>query len=279
MGESSISLATTLNEIASRLETQLSAGQSLDSALDADARLSNSYRTALDIWLNCDGSPVALESLVSKAASLQQSRRILQLSILQPLVILVMGYFSLIYICSITIPKFESLCDQVQHAPGIGLSIMIAVRKTMVYWVPLAPPAILGLLIYFRQRTRDQAFKGLWFDRFAIRQLANAVTSEQMAERVRYDALESATDPSLPPLLKWAGEDTAPSQSSQDVVSNRLRIAAAMYRMLASMRTQFSLAWLPLISLCAIGGLLVLGLGLSVFVPMVELLTDIARSH
>ena len=77
---------------------------------------------------------------------------------------------------------------------------------------------------------------------------------------------------SLPPLLRWAvagniGEEPLPTV---------LRFVAMTYERTAKRYTRFWQVVAPMIVGLILGGLLVLGYGLSLFLPVIEMLYDLA---
>ena len=85
---------------------------------------------------------------------------------------------------------------------------------------------------------------------------------------------DTGTSPvALSPLLEWAlGTEVG------DV--NRvhaLHFSARAYRELAQSRTSQWRAWLPILAGAIFGGVLVLIFGLSLFTPMIELLTSLTK--
>ena len=277
MGENAKTLVATLDGIAADFDIGQRKGNSLESAISTLARLSPTYRSALETWLRCNGSSIAFDSLTASPIGKRRLNRVYQLSLLQPIILIGLGYFALIYIFAITIPKFESLTEQLNHAPGFALSIMIWIRNAMVIWVPLVPLALIWGVIVWRKRAKSVSTDWTLLGNRYLANIRNASDSDRLAELVSHDvsiakAMELSSLSNVPPLMRWAS--TRPTAES---TSATLRLVAATYRQIAQIRDHTSRSWLPAIAVGFIGGLVVLGVGLSVFLPMVEFLLELSR--
>lgn len=277
MGETPKTFIATLEGIAADFDIEQCKGNSLESAISSNARLSPAYRSALEIWLRCDCSSVAFDSLTAPSIGKRRLSRVQQLSSLQPFILIVLGYFALIYICTFTIPKFESLTEQLNRVPGFALSIMIWIRQIMAIWIPLVPLSLIWVVIVWRKRSKSVFTNGSLLGNRYLANIRSASDADQLAELVSHDvsiakAMEISGLSNVPPLMQWAS--TRPTVES---TSATLRLVAATYRQIAQIRDHTSRSWFPAISVGIIGGLVVLGVGLSVFLPMVEFLLELSR--
>ncbi len=323
-------LATALDEIAATIKQTVRDDQGLAESISNVPHLSPAYRKALAVWLATEGSPIAFESLVAPAAARQQTRRIWDLSLLQPLVILAISYLVMIYVCNFTIPRLEAIYEQTGHRPHFALAIMIAIRKSMFIWIPMAP-VVLAIVYLFRKKRREASSAKPATSvslRWGERNLY-AVSAEQLAELLKsHVSLPAALDivqsdrPTLVPRLQpgnalswrlclprrrgssnpaaggagnslgsqagaWEpGDDVctlrplmrwAVSEESEGLKIRSLQWAAATYRNLSRTQSHKIRNWLPPIAMGILGGCLVLGVGLSVFWPIAELLYDLSK--
>jgi len=222
IGETRENLAATLDHLLANFDAKLQKQESLESAIESETSLSDTYRSALQRWLFDDHSPAAFDSLTISAIEHKQKSRLVQLALIQPIILIAIAYVALIYICAVTIPKFESMYEQLYLSPRIALSIMSWIRKGMWIWIPLVP---LALVISY----------AAWLKRTNSPLASSTQVNGQSIERV------------LNPIQRW----------------------------LADVRACRAQKWVPPIVLVIIGGFLVLGIGLSVFLPLVELFSDV----
>lgn len=289
MGETSKTFGSTLDQILASLESEVQKNHSLESAIESQTSLSTEYKSALKTWLLCDRSPMALESLTTSPIGQKKYRRLLELSMVQPVILIVLAYFSLIYICLMTIPKFESIYEQIRETPGIALSIMSSVRRGMPIWIPAVPLLFLWGIVSLYRRVKVQSRQSSVLRDRVDEQLRNAndsyrlavlldnnVTLEKALEVVSIIPTTMASTTSKKssdhPLMQWGL-----SQLTTESANPSLEFVARTYRQIADVRVQFARRWLPTISLGVIGGFLVLGVGLSVFFPLAELLMNITK--
>ncbi len=309
LGETRDNLADVLAKIADRIALATGRGQTWQEAIEFDEGLSPAYRSALFTWLYCDQSHFALESATALGATRHQQQKVMQIALVQPLVLAVLGYFAFIFICTNTVPKFEALNDQLEQSPGMVLATLTSIRDAMWVWVPLAPLLMLIFIVWFyRQAGRRPKLladrgRGLtaridsatYADRVAsfIEQqipLAQAMalagpchsptafrdsTPSPVSVRSITEAMPNSKSGNnqLPPLLRWAVEEHATGESRAGV----LRFTAQTYRRFAALQAKRDRQWVPVIIVAIFGGLIVLGIGLSVFLPPIEFLLQITR--
>jgi type II secretory pathway component PulF len=269
-------LSEALDEIAVSIQQSLSEAPLNAVTVSEIPDLSPNYRSALATWLATDGSPIAFESLVMPGVVRQQARKLWNASMLQPLVILALSYFVMIYICSVTVPKLEAVYAQTGHAPGIGASIMIAMRKLLMVWIP-AVPILVACLIFYRIK-RTQTISSKFIDSTKTNQQALAdLATARLAELLRVDialpkALELVPQLSQLPLMQWAISEKT---NKERVLA--LQFATATYRRIAEVRCDRMRSWVPPLAMGLVGGGIVLLVGLSVFWPVAELLYHLTK--
>jgi len=270
------------NLAAAGIPLQFDIGPNLESEIAKESPLAANYQSALEIWLRCDRSPVALDSMTAMAIRNQSSHRTLSLALVQPIVLLVVAYLSLIYISSSTIPKIEAIYQQLEKPPGFGLWVMSWIRSSMPVWIIIIPTLAAAWIVYRWVKPDSITQSGLFQTNQKYTYLQNAIDSNQLAELLAYDcslaeskSLIVPVHPSVStgtsPLLSWAiSEKSSPSKV------NQLRSVSRTYRFLDQLRVQQYRSWLPALVIGAFGGAIVLAIGLSVFVPVVELLRDLS---
>jgi hypothetical protein len=111
------------------------------------------------------------------------------------------------------------------------------------------------------------------------RRIADAIENANKARGMRrLLENESSKEGSIQPnkatgLLQWALTE----EFSREEKMGALSASAITYQRLAETRTEQMRAWLPTLVGASVGGLLVLAFGLSLFAPMIELLTALTR--
>lgn len=83
---------------------------------------------------------------------------------------------------------------------------------------------------------------------------------------------DSAVLHQLPPLVRWAID----ADPDDEPLSNLLRFVSATYRQMAERQEKLWRVIAPTICGLLIGGAVVLGYGLSLFLPVIQLLKDLA---
>jgi len=292
-----IDLRTSLDQIFAGLSDEVHSGRTLDLVVSEDKRLPASYRSALETWFACDQAPVALEMLTSTATSQQQARKQMEMALVQPLILLILGWLALIYVSSSTIPKIESIYLQLNKEPGWGLLMMTWIHSTIGFWSVLGVILIAAWTVYRRNRTSPipPMLKGK--RDHCNDYLQGAMACDQIAELLRYnksfpesirivDSSHSVLDATNTgsksnSLLQWAfslqaSEAGLSAEQALQSKSRQMRMVSNTLRYLNRIRMQRWRSWLPAIAMGIVGGVVVLIVGLSVFIPFVQLLRDLS---
>jgi type II secretory pathway component PulF len=303
LGESPSTLAKVLEQTACRIEFIMRDGQTLETALAYDNRLSDTYRSALTTWLYCGHSPTALDSVTTPATTRARIQHVMQLSSAQPLVLVVLGYLAMLFVCLHTLPKFKALHLQIGSSTGIALSMLSLVREYLWLWAPIVPLLVILALVRLYRSTvcggkRHTRAESNLIHRFEYAGYADRAAclvehgiplpkSLQLAGirqlSTRYDARIEATETpyehdaqahtEFPALLRWAVNEKMTGEPTEKL----LRFVASTYRRVGAMQTQRTRVWMPVIVSAVIGGFIVLIVALSVLAPTVEFLLQISR--
>ena len=219
------SLRESLLMIEQRLAAASLEGRPLADALKSHTQASPRYVAALQAWLASGHAPAAFDDWAAAAQRACRRKWNLRIACVQPLVWLVVSYFSLAFISLVIAPQFLALSRQLQTTPGFALSTLLSIRAAYPVWgvgVPLLILTLAGILYLCHLPTR-------WFTR-----------SKQWP-----------VDGKMPLSLHtnefevWEFDNQRPP-------------------------TQPGAAWVLL------GGVLVLGIALCVFGPLIELLYSVA---
>ncbi len=269
------------------LKLRVELGQPLVDAIAAAPELSASYRASLQTWLTLDDPTAAMDSLTVPAQRRFAVNQSMGVSLIQPMLLVVLTFIAFIVLCSFTVPRLIELDAQVWRRPTGVLAILEQVRATMPIWMVVIPVLfVVGWIAWQRRSLRRTVHRWLPGGQRYLDALQYSRYSEQLATFLEHDLpLDQSmrlADPSLgaqierhesmPPLLRWA----LTSDLGGEPLPSVLRFVSLTYRQIAD---QHGVLWriiAPAFVTALLGGLLVLAYGLSLFVPMIEMLNHIA---
>ena len=283
-------------------------GQSLQQAVLDEPGLPTNYRKALLTFLICDDSRLALEAMSKPAGTKRQFAAGLGSALVYPLIILAIAYVGFLYLCKYTGPTIESMYVQMGQTPSFAVNVLVKARELIPIWAPLVPLLIVMSLWWWARRGRELSWRWLpgskrYYDAVGHAQLADhlagmmdggctlnealvaafpeaaptalARSDPQPAGQVdRSSAIASPHLKDLPPLLRWAIEGDTGDESPAKV----MRFVAMTYRETAKQRERLWRFFAPVLCGLAFGGVIVLCYGLSLFLPIVQLLRDVAAA-
>lgn len=250
-------------------------GGTVDTALNEmldSSSLPESYRAAAKAWLNDSSKTMALEIATANALGEQRVRSARRISEIQPCIIIVLAYGTLIVLCLTTLPILLLMLNDLRKEPGVAISILIWLRAWMWLWVPLVLLAMLSWIVVRWRFVAPIKSSVTGYQQL----LSRSVLAQQvsvLAELSPSSSIEEATR-QLPanlmgaPLLQWA-------MSSKNH-AKQFRFASRCYSVLAQQSLKrFQNRYLLLFTLL-VGGTLVALVSLCVFGPTVELLLHVA---
>lgn len=275
-----------IKRVEDALRIRVELGQPLVDAINAAAEFTPRHRAGLLAWLDAGDAPAIFESLTQSARSRSRLLRQVGISTVQPFVLMLLTFLAFILLCLTTIPRMEAFYAQLWKQPSQALSWLITLRETMPIWSVLLPVLVIGVWIYLYKRSSVGAWRWLpganrylesmrlanfadqvatYIDRGISRDHAMALADASLAAKLN-------THPSdAPPLLRWALTGDLGDEPAENV----FRFVASSYRQSAE---QFSLGWrviLPAVLLSIFGGAMVFAFGLTLFVPMIELMKEL----
>lgn len=273
--DTALSLQSKIDLIDSKVAVAVARGSSVRQILESNDELPAQYRSALSLWLLCDHSPEALAALSDQASERRDMEKALSYSLLQPIIILGLVYLGFLYLVFGVRPKLESIASQIGAEPGIGLWFLQTAKSNAWVWA-IAVPLCVALSVAIWARNKSGWSLGYMPGR---RRIADAIENANKARGMRrLLENESSKEGSIQPnkatgLLKWALTE----EFSREEKMGALSASAITYQRIAETRTEQMRAWLPTLVGVSVGGLLVLAFGLSLFAPMIELLTALTR--
>lgn len=290
--------------------TTMSAGEApVYDMLMHNPQFPTQYVSTLQHWFDVQGAPRAFDP--SSAASASERRRwgALAIDFVHPASWLCLAYVAMVIVCGGLVPMFEAQNRQMSATPGPVLSILLGLRDWMPVWSIAFPAMVavgIGALYRLRQSrasrqpsglSQPEALRRAQLAEQASRMLAQGMSGQQVIKvlheraqacrsALRLDSTGNTVPPSetLPPLLKWASshiplevaELAFPSAGSLEA-PDAFQRAAGIYGGIAQQLDQHRVARRPLrIVIIVAGGLLVLGVALSIFGPLVEMLLYLA---
>jgi type II secretory pathway component PulF len=307
-------VAKELELINATVARRVNRGESLTEALEGDeGDVPAAYRSAMQFGLQTGNLSAALEGSSQVAEAVEDSRVTFESAIVYPLIVCVLAYVGLICFTLYLVPTLGEMYTTLDLKPGPGIRALRALRMTIWYWA-FFPPLLLVLLagwwLRFRQRgavvPRVRWLPGtsrIIFQqrcaRFAAalarlldnhvslpdaltisgevcgdKTLARGAKSLAAAEHEgHWPADSSALALEFPPFLRWAIWHA-------DATTGRARaldIAAKMYRESAERRAARLRTLAPIVALVLLGGTVTLLYGMTLFVPVVELLRTLAH--
>jgi type II secretory pathway component PulF len=281
-GTPSEAVAEQLSQINSRIALQVGLGHSVDQAISADTLVPAPYRAAWETWFHGNQPMEALNSLTSQAEARREMQTNVGNSLIQPLIVLSLVYVGFIYLILVPARQLEATYQQLGESPGVCLRLLTLAREWLPLWGVLLPLAVLLAIWVWRRKSAAWSYRWLPGRKRFVESIGRANYAENVARLLNTNhslseslqlvgSLESKSD--LPSLLRWAF--VADIEDSSRV--NLLRFAARTYRDSAKREITRWRTWLPVIVGVLAGGLIVLGYGLSLFTPMVELLKTLTK--
>lgn len=273
--DATLSLQSKIDSINSKIAVAVARGSSVRQVLESSEELPAQYRSALSVWLLCDHSPEALAALSDQAGERRDMEKVLSFSFLQPAILAGLVYLGFLYLIFGISPKLESIAVQIGAEPGVGLWFLQTAKSTAWIWA-IAGPLCVAVAITIWNRNKSRWSLGYLP---GSRRIAEAIEDAHKAQGIRILLEnENSQEGSLQPnkatgLLKWALSEGL----SREEKMGALSASAITYQGIAMSRTEHLRAWFPTLVGASLGGLLVLAFGLSLFAPMIELLTALAR--
>lgn len=282
IGPSGLPFSAKLELIETRLALELGKGQRDKGVVEAIAQaneIPEIYGLALASWVQCDQPVEALKALHEPAVSRSRIAANFRYSIMQPLIVLTLVYFGMLYMSIYTTPRLESIHMQIRQPLSSSLEILVAIKRAMHIWGPAVPALIVLIAIWCRQRSTRSRFAWLPGSTQLDATVRNANFAESTAclldagqSMQQTTASSSVVRPvrdvgELSALLRWALASPVPEHER----SKLLRSVARVYRQSEIRQSTRLQSALPVVVSALFGGFLVLGYGLGLFAPVVQL--------
>jgi type II secretory pathway component PulF len=310
--------ADELKRISATVIRRVNRGESLVEALGGDeGDIPSAFRGVMDFGLHTGKLSAALDGSSQVAESADDSRFTYETSLIYPLIVCALAYVGLIGFCLYLVPVLQDMYTSLNLAPGRGLRLLLMVRAAMPYWAVILP-ILAGAAITWWTRIKRRTATGSinrqlrWLpgasrivfqercSRFAsslaalldskvplpealviagdmsgdvnLNQGANALAKAEQSRNVPAD--DSSIAMRFPPFLRWAIWHAEATTGR----ARALEIAARMYREASKRRAERMRTLVPMVALVLLGGTVTLLYGLTLFVPVVELLRTLATN-
>jgi type II secretory pathway component PulF len=306
-----------LERINALIVRQTSRGASLEEAINAAGpELPPQYRSLVLIWLRSGDQNAVLDRASELGEALEDSREDGALALVYPITVLALALAGMAAFCLFVLPKLQGFRESMRLSLGQGADVLDHVARFLPVWGVAGAIVVVVAVIYLWRSLRASAppFKAGWWARLTGQ--ASADSEQRTAAFADWSALlssagvpedeylllasKAAADDRLqraavvfegsdgergtdnherrlqgfPPFLRWALTRTQPTERTQ-----ALRVAADVYRDSARRLSDRNRTVVPLVAGAVIGGGAVLVYGLSLFVPLTEILQSVAALH
>jgi type II secretory pathway component PulF len=297
---------------------QVSRGISVEEAVAAVSQeLPPQYRSLVQIWLRTGNADAVLDRSSRLGEALEEAHEGIRLALVYPLTVLCLALVGMAAFCLFVLPKLEGFRESMRLSVGEGMDVLNAIARSLPVWGIVAAAFILFAVWFIWRSARPNAASssvGFWArltgaattdseERTAAFAdwLALLLSSGAPEEESLRLASEASGDPRLqagarsldgallevaatsggsrrswgfPPFLQWALRRPDAAQQAQ-----ALMVAADVYRDSARRSSKRAAVVVPIVASAMIGGGAVLLYGLSLFVPLTEMLRGIAAMH
>lgn len=277
-----------LERFRAALAVRVQLGQTLAQAIADEASLSPRYRAAAMAWVRFDSPAVVLEAVANSSSRETDLVNGIRLSLTQTALILALMLIGLAIAAVWLSPRMEGIYGQLERPIPPSLQWLVTLRGGLPIWATGAAVVfVLGALAaraVDRVRLRRLAS---WLpmvgqrDRFVAQALCAQYLSSWLERDLPLDdglvlaqafATQDASSGSesepLGPLLTWAIHADLAGEPRWAV----LRAVAEVYERLAETHLARWVTQLPWLIAIAISGLIVLTYGLSIFLPLIDIL-------
>ena len=143
-----------LTRINASVARQVSRGDSVEKAIEAEEALPDWYRGLILSGLQNDNMDALCVNLVALPIRSEESRFVAESALFYPFVVCGLAYLGMIGFCLFFVPRMESAYASFEIKPGPGLVVLERIRSTLPIWIAV-PPLLLLLMLAWRLRRRS----------------------------------------------------------------------------------------------------------------------------
>ena len=266
-----------LESVLVRLEQDLaiaSSDQELETRLERSSLATKRYRTALDAWMTTDGEAVSIAPLVRSSMQWHPSYNLRVLQLIMPFIWFLIGFVVVSFVVNFLFPGYLSLAEQMRYDSLVfrTLRFLYEFRSVWMLAVPLL--GVCYLVFCLARHKKKLAFssgtdisKAYVADQAATLVRGNRSVSESL--QLASENFRGGSNAPLPPLLSWAEESSVRGGVNDP---RPLAFASQVYQYVAQIKRSIAHRNVVTRSAILFGSLVALLVGVSVFVPVVELL-------
>lgn len=269
-----------LREINDRLLLDMGRDVSADVLLERHA-FPERYQAIARMLLASDDPAPIFESIALQELESDLAKNPFRQAMMEPLVVMGLAYLGLIYLCSYTLPHIEAQYAQQGQEPAGATEFLIQLRDVMPYWVIGFPVLFLATWLIGRKWSRGfllRFFPGgkpysRWLAAESQTKRLAALVGSHVDRETAISLAQTSTVPQipLPPIAENIMRDG--DEQSQPRALKRL---ARFYQFLADDRRRTYFAKTPALIGLLIAGLVVLGYALAIFLPWIEILSNLS---
>jgi len=301
------SFSRRLGGLTRRLQERIQQGRSLAEALAAEGEhLPRVYRAIVEAGLKSGRLPEALESLSVYARSLLELKRRMTLAFVYPSMVLIVAYGMFVAFIVAMVPRLDEVYRQLQLPTHSWLLLLRSLNETVHVWGPAILVVAIVLWLVRGGWLTGHAAPWMWsivanFNRASFAGLLALLVEHRLplpealrlagnatgGRRIRQTASDVAADVesgeslaasltarrAFPPFMRWM----IANGEQQGALGTTLRQTSEIYRRRALYRAEWFKTLMPVLLTAILGGGFVLVYGLTLFIPLTDLLRDLSQ--
>ncbi|MDB5341731.1 MAG: type secretory pathway, component PulF [Schlesneria sp.] len=300
-------LPSRLGRLADRIANRLNQGESATRAFQLEGLpVSPVYSAVIDAGLQSGRVPEVLEAVAKSAEVLQETRRQLQLALVYPIVVCLLGYALFVFFITALVPNYIRTAEDFGFSDDVMFRTLRQIHDTKSVWIWVVPLVAFGIMLVsrfwlrqrglFRSFTMGQILARAQFADLLQIQIAQGLpigpsfrraadaTGDRRLRRLADDVCRDlergipfedavAQSPALPPMMRWMLSTGA----KQGTFVKSLELVRDSFRRQALRQSQVLRVWLPAVFTLVIAGGFALMYALLFFLPLRGLWEGIMR--
>ncbi|MEO1524363.1 MAG: hypothetical protein AAFX06_02955 [Planctomycetota bacterium] len=262
-----------LREVNDRLSA--SSDDDVEGVLE-DETLPQAYQSIARMLVAADDPAPIFQSIAHREEHRKLVSSGVNQAMMEPLVVFTISYLGLLLICFFVVPHIEAQFEQQWESPGTFTKMLLAVRDWLPVWAVVAPIAVLITLVFM---LRNSVSLGRLLPGGRLR--SRWLSSLGQTRRLRALAASEVSTETAIQLAKHDGEAIGPfsqtlmRESDTQARLSGLRRLTQFYRFLVQEPATASVRGAaPTIGIL-LGGVIVLGFALVLFLPWIEVLQSV----
>jgi len=241
----------------------------------------SNYQRAVAIFESSREETLALEQLRFPSRSQSQISRQVGSAMVYPIMVTLLVAIGFALVCLFTTPTIVSLYAQVQEAPPESVRFLEIARELLPIWFVGILVSVIAVYFWWMKSGRRSSWRWLPGNNAYYQAIEKSHSARLMSQLLNNGcSVSTSMDLATPshgaaaPLVSWAIQN---SNAIEEPVQEVLPKLAEIYGKQAARESQSWETVLPTIAGLVFGGLLVFAYGFSLFIPVVEMLHDLAN--